>query len=169
MRVLDVAFAFPVILLAMTLVAVFGPSIPNLILTIGLIYTPAMARVVRAPVLAVKRIDYVEAIRSVGAADGRIVFRHVLPNILSPVIVQTTLALSRAIFTETALSFLGVGPPPPDPTWGSMLSQSRQFMEFAPWTAVAPGVAITIATMTFILIGNGLRDRLDPRRTRARV
>jgi peptide/nickel transport system permease protein len=163
MRLLDVVFAFPVILLAIAVVAVLGPSVPNLVLTIGIIYMPAMARVVRAPVLSVKRWEYVEAGRALGATGFGIVLRHIVPNILSPVIVEASLALSRAIYTETALSFLGLGPPPPNPTWGSMLAQSRQFMEFAPWTALAPGLAIGLATMTFILLGNGLRDYLDPR------
>ncbi len=164
MRVLDVVFAFPVILLAIAIVAVLGPSVPNLVLTIGLIYTPSMARVVRGPVLSVKRLEYVEAGRALGAGGVGLVVRHVLPNILPPVIVETSLALSRAIFTETALSFLGLGPPPPNPTWGSMLAQSRQFMEFAPWTVIVPGSAIALATMAFLLMGNGLRDYLDPRR-----
>ncbi len=163
MRLLDVLFAFPVILLAIAVVSVLGANVPNLILTIGIIYTPAMARVVRAPALSIKRWEYVEAARVIGAGGVAIVLRHILPNILPPVIVETSLALSRAIFTETALSFLGLGPPPPNPTWGSMLAQSRQFMEFAPWTVLAPGVAIALATMTFILLGNGLRDYLDPR------
>jgi peptide/nickel transport system permease protein len=163
MRLLDVLYAFPVILLAIAVVSVLGASVPNLILTIGIIYTPAMARVVRAPTLSIKSWEYVEAARVIGAGGVAIVLRHILPNILPPVIVETSLALSRAIFTETALSFLGLGPPPPNPTWGSMLSQSRQFMEFAPWTVLAPGVAIALATMTFILLGNGLRDFLDPR------
>jgi peptide/nickel transport system permease protein len=163
MRLLDVLFAFPVILLAIAVVSVLGANVPNLILTIGIIYTPALARVVRAPTLSIKRWEYVEAARVVGATSVAVVVRHILPNILPPVIVETSLALSRAIFTETALSFLGLGPPPPNPTWGSMLSQSRQFMEFAPWTVLAPGVAIALATMTFILLGNGLRDYLDPR------
>lgn len=103
--------------------------------------------------------EHVEAGRALGATGSGIVLRHILPNILSPVIVETSLALSRAIYTETALSFLGLGPPPTNPTWGSMLAQSRQFMEFAPWTALAPGLAIALATMTFILLGNGLRER----------
>jgi peptide/nickel transport system permease protein len=119
--------------------------------------------VVRAPTLSIKRWEYIEAAHVIGAGGVAIVLRHILPNILPPVIVETSLALSRAIFTETALSFLGLGPPPPNPTWGSMLAQSRQFMEFAPWTVLAPGVAIALATMTFILLGNGLRDYLDPR------
>jgi peptide/nickel transport system permease protein len=163
MRLIDMVFAFPVILLAMAIVGVLGASVPNLVLTIGLVYTPPMTRVIRGPVLAVKRLEYVEAARVIGAGHVRIVFRHILPNVASPVIVETSLALSRAIFTETALSFLGLGPPPPNPSWGSMLAQSRQFMEFAPWTVLAPGLAITAATMTFILLGNGLRDYLDPR------
>lgn len=162
-RGLDIFFAFPALLLAIALVAALGPSVPNLILTIGVIYSPRMARVVRAPVLQVKAMDYVTAARTLGADERRLLLGHILPNIPAPIIVETALALSRAMITETSLSYLGLGAPPPDPTWGSMLAQSRQFMEFAPWTAVAPGVAITVTVMSFMLIGNGLRDWLDPR------
>ncbi|MBI3980000.1 MAG: ABC transporter permease [Chloroflexi bacterium] len=163
-RVLDVFFAFPALLLAIALVSALGPSVQNLILVIGIVYTPGMARVARGPVLAVKETEFVTAARTIGAGHVRVLVRHILPNILSPIIVETALALSRGILIETALSFLGLGAPPPNPTWGSMLAQSRQFMEFAPWTAVAPGVAIMLAAMSFVLIGNGLRDLLDPRR-----
>lgn len=161
MRLLDVLFAFPPFLLAIVMVAVLGPSVPNLILTIAIIYTPRLARVVRGPVLSVKRWDHVEAARSVGVGEFRIVIKHVLPIVFSPVLVETSLTLSRAIFTVTALSFLGLGPPPPDPNWGGMLNEGRQFMELAPLTVIVPAVAIVFATLAFIALANGLRELLD--------
>ncbi len=161
MRVLDVVFAFPVFLLAIAVVAALGPTVPNLILTIAIVYTPAMARVVRGPVLSVKEWDHVEAARSVGVSELRLVLRHVLPMVISPIVVATSLTLSHTIFTVTALSFLGLGPPPPDPNWGGMLSEARQFMELAPLTVVGPATAIVFATLTFIVLANGLREVLD--------
>ncbi len=161
MRLLDVVFAFPVLLLAIAVVAALGPTVPNLILTIAIVYTPAMARVVRAPVLSVKQWDHVEAARSVGMSELRLVLRHILPIVVSPILVATSLTLSQTIFTVTALSFLGLGPPPPDPNWGGMLSEARQFMELAPLTVVGPALAIVFATLTFIIIANGLREVLD--------
>jgi len=161
MRLLDVIFAFPVFLLAIAVVAALGPTVPNLILTIAIVYTPAMARVVRGPVLSVKRWDHVEAARSVGVGEFAIALRHVLPMVISPILVQTSLILSNTIFTVTALSFLGLGPPPPDPNWGSMLAEARQFMELAPLTVIGPAVAIVFASLTFIVLANGLRELLD--------
>ncbi|CAN5323496.1 ABC transporter permease [soil metagenome] len=164
MRLLDVLFAFPGILLAMVIVTILGPSIRNLILTIGILYTARMARIIRAPILAVKNYDYVEAARAIGSKDSRIVIKHVIPNASSPVIVEVTIALGQVILTETALSFLGLGPPPPNPSWGAMLSQNRQFMEFASWTVLAPGAAIIVTVASFLMLGHGLRRMLDPRR-----
>ena len=161
MRLLDVVFAFPVFLLAIAVVAALGPTVKNLILTIAVVYTPAMARVVRGPVLSVKRWDHVEAARSVGVGEFAIALRHVLPLVVSPILVQTSLTLANSIFTVTALSFLGIGPPPPDPNWGGMLSEARQFMELAPLTVVGPAAAIVFATLTFIVLANGLREMLD--------
>jgi peptide/nickel transport system permease protein len=161
MRILDVVFAFPVFLLAIAVVAALGPTVPNLILTIAIVYTPAMARVVRGPVLSVKQWDHVEAARSIGVSELRLVLRHVLPMVVSPIVVATSLTLSHTIFTVTALSFLGLGPPPPDPNWGGMLSEARQFMELAPLTVVGPAAAIIFATLTFIVLANGLREILD--------
>jgi ABC-type dipeptide/oligopeptide/nickel transport system permease subunit len=161
MRILDVVFAFPVFLLAVAVVAALGPTVPNLILTIAIVYTPAMARVVRGPVLSVKQWDHVEAARSVGVGELRLVLRHVLPMVISPIVVATSLTLSQTIFTITALSFLGLGPPPPDPNWGGMLSEARQFMELAPLTVIGPAAAIVFATLTFIVLANGLRELLD--------
>jgi peptide/nickel transport system permease protein len=161
MRVLDVVFAFPVFLLAIAVVAALGPTVPNLILTIAVVYTPTLARVVRAPVLGIKRWDHVEAARSVGVGEFAIAVRHVLPMAVSPILVQTSLTLANTIFTVTALSFLGLGPPPPDPNWGSMLAEARQFMELAPLTVIGPAFAIVFASLTFIVLANGLREILD--------
>lgn len=161
MRVLDVVFAFPVFLLAIAVVAALGPTTPNLILTIAIVYTPILARVVRGPVLSVKRWDHVEAARSVGIGEFRLVTRHVLPMVISPIVVETSLTSAHTIFTVTALSFLGLGPPPPDPNWGGMLAEARQFMELAPLTVIGPAAAIVFATLTFIVLANGLRETLD--------
>lgn len=163
MRLLDVVFAFPVFLLAIAVVAALGPSTRNLILTIAIVYTPVLARVVRGPVLSIRRWDHVDAARSMGATEGRIMFRHVLPSAVTPILVETSLTMSAAIFTVTALSFLGLGPPPPDPNWGSMLSEGRQFMELAPFAVLGPAAAIVFATLTFILLSNGLREWRDVR------
>lgn len=163
MRVLDVIFAFPVFLLAIAVVAALGASTWNLILTIALVYTPALARVVRGPVLSIRRWEHVDAARSMGASEARIMFRHVLPPAVTPILVEVSLTMSSAIFTITALSFLGLGPPPPDPNWGGMLSEGRQFMELAPFTVVGPALAIVFATLTFILLSNGLREWRDVR------
>lgn len=164
MRILDIFLAFPGLLLAISVVAVLGPSIPNLIITIAILYTPRMARIVRGPVLSIKQREFIGAARVSGAGDWRIIRRHILPNVLSPVIVDATLSASQAIITESALAYLGLGAPPPTPSWGEMLSSSRQFMTSAPWNALFPGLAIVYATTSFIILGNGLRDLFDPRR-----
>lgn len=164
MRILDIFLAFPGLLLAIAVVSVLGPSIPNLIITIAILYTPRMARIVRAPVLSIKELEFISAARVSGAGDWRIIRRHIMPNGLAPVIVDATLSASQAIITESALSYLGLGAPPPTPSWGEMLSSSRQFMTSAPWSALFPGLAIFYATTSFIVLGNGLRDLFDPRR-----
>lgn len=164
MRILDIAFAFPVILLAVAIVAVLGPDVRNLILTIGLIYSPVFARVARAPILVIREQEYVQAAQNLGASPWRIITRHILPNSITPVIVEASLNLSRALITESALAFLGLGVPPPTPTWGGMMSQNRQFLEFAPWAVIGPGLAIMLASTAFLFIGTGLRQLLDPRR-----
>jgi peptide/nickel transport system permease protein len=163
-RVLDVFFAFPAILLALGIVAALGADPKNVILAIGIVYTPIFARVVRGPVLALKAQDFVEAARAIGATRVRIVLRHILPNLLSILVVQITLALSWAVLTEGALSFLGLSAQPPAPSWGVMLNEGRQYLEFATHLAVFPGLAIMIAVLGFNLLGDGLRDALDPRR-----
>ncbi len=163
MRVMDLFFAFPAILLAMAIVAALGPGANNTILAISVVYMPIFARVARGPVLSVKAMEFVTAARCIGAGDERILARHILPNITAPLIVQISLALSWSILTEAGLSFLGLGAQPPEPSWGSMLSEARSLLELAPWMAVYPGVAIMLCVLGFNLLGDGLRDVLDPR------
>jgi peptide/nickel transport system permease protein len=163
-RVLDVFFAFPAILLALGIVAALGPNPRNVIIAIAVVYTPIFARVVRGPVLALKARDFVEAARAVGARGSRIVVRHIVPNLLSTLVVQVSLALSWSVLTEGALSFLGLSAQPPAPSWGVMLNEGRQYLEFATHLALFPGLAIMIAVLGFNLLGDGLRDALDPQR-----
>ena len=163
-RVMDVFFAFPAILLALGIVAALGPDPANVIVAIAVVYTPIFMRVVRGPVLALKARDFVEAARTIGATRTRIVLRHIVPNLLSTLIVQVSLALSWAVLTEGALSFLGLSAQPPAPSWGVMLSEGRQYLEFATHLAIFPGLAIMIAVLGFNLLGDGLRDALDPQR-----
>ncbi|HEV8441474.1 MAG TPA: ABC transporter permease [Methylomirabilota bacterium] len=163
MRLVDVLMAFPTLLLALAVVATLGPSLPHLVAAITLAYIPIFSRIVRGSVLSVKQNEFVQASRALGAGDGRIMMRAILPNVLAPVIVQATFNLSTAIMVEAALSFLGLGVQPPAASWGSMLSESRSFMELDPWLAIAPGAAITAAVLGFNLFGDGLRDILDPR------
>ena len=163
MRCLDVIFAFPLILLAMVLVAMLGPSMQNLVFAISFIYSAIFARIVRGSVLSIKEKEFVEGIRSAGARDYQIIFFFILPNILSPVIVQATFNLSLVIMIEAALSFLGLGVQPPMPSWGGMLNESRRFMELGPWLTVFPGLAIMFSVLAFNTMGDALRDALDPR------
>jgi peptide/nickel transport system permease protein len=163
MRVMDMFFAFPAILLALTIVAALGPGASNTILAIAVVYTPIFARVARGPVLSLRQMEFVEAARATGDRLPRILLRHILPNAIAPIIVQISLALSWAMLTEAGLSFLGLGTIPPAPSWGSMLSDSRKLMEIAPWMAVFPGLAIMLGVLGFNLLGDGLRDALDPR------
>jgi peptide/nickel transport system permease protein len=163
MRVVDTMFAFPSLLLALAIIGVLGPSLTNAMIAIGIVYSPTYARLMRASVLAASANDYVVAVRALGAGDRRIMTRHVLPNVMAPLIVQTTLSLSAAILTEASLSFLGLGTQPPDPSWGTMLGAGRKYMETAPWVAIFPGLAITVTVLGFNLLGDGLRDALDPR------
>ena len=168
MRGIDVLMAFPSLLLALAVVATFGASLGNLIAAITIAYVPIFSRVVRGTVLSVKQNEYVAASRALGAGDIRLMTRAILPNVLAPVIVQATFNLSTAIMIEAALSFLGLGVQPPAPSWGTMLSEARNFMELDPWLAIAPGSAITVAVLGFNLFGDGLRDLLDPRLRGAR-
>ncbi len=163
MRVMDSILAFPAILLAIAIMALLGPSTGNVMVAIGIVYTPVFARVVRGATLSVKACDYVEAARALGAGELRILLRHVLPGTLDPAIVQTSLALAYAILAEAALSFLGLGTQPPEPTWGSMLSFGRQWIQEAPWFTFFPGLAIFLTVLSLNLVGDGLRDALDPR------
>ena len=163
MRLLDIIFAFPMLLLALVLVAVLGPSLRNVLIAIGFVQHARFARIVRGSVLAVKEKEYIEGIRSVGARGFTVISRFILPNVLSPVIVQATWGLSIAIMLEAALSFLGLGTQPPMPSWGLMLNESRRFMELAPWMTIFPGLSIMFAVLGFNLMGDALRDALDPR------
>lgn len=162
MRVMDVLLAFPIILLAIGVLAVLGPGSMNTALAIGIVYTPIFARLARGPALSVLSWDYVAAARALGGRGPRIMFRHVGPNILAPILVQTTLSLSTAILVEAALSFLGLGTQPPSPSLGLMLSDSRNYMLISPWVSIFSGLAILVASLGFNLFGDGLRDLLDP-------
>ena len=163
MRLMDVLLTFPAILLALAVIAILGQATVNIVVAIGLVYIPQFARIARAAVLSVKELEFVEAGRALGLTSLRLLVRHVLPNITSPLIVQSTLSLSLAVLYESALTFLGMGTQPPTPSWGLMLNAGRRFMELAPWTTVAPGLAIMFLVLGFNLLGDGLRDMLDPR------
>ncbi|MFC4025056.1 ABC transporter permease [Oceanobacillus longus] len=163
MRIMDVFFAFPDILLALTIVAVLGPSVTNTMIAIGIVFTPVFTRIVRGAVIGVKQNEYITNAVAIGVSPFKIIFKHITPNIMAPFIVQITLGLSGAILTEAALSFLGLGVQPPDPSWGSMLDASRTYMEFAPWTILFPTAAIVFTIFCFNLFGDSLRDILDPK------
>lgn len=162
MRVMDMLLSMPPLVLAIVITAVLGPSLTNVMLAIGIVYSPTFARVARGPTLAVVQRPYIEAARAIGASSLAIVLRHVLPNVAAPILVQATVSLSTAILTEAALSFLGLGTQPPTASWGLMLSASRQYMLIDPWIAVLPGSAIGVTVLGFNLLGDGLRDVLDP-------
>ncbi len=162
MRLMDVIFAFPDILLAIAIMAVLGSSLRNVMLAIGIVYIPIFARTTRAMVLTVKEQPYVEAARSIGVSGMRLAARHILPNAAAPILVQVTLLLGFAIVVEAALSFLGLGTQPPNPSWGIMLSDGRGFMEVAPWLAIFPGVTVFLAVLSFNIVGDALREALDP-------
>ena len=162
MRLMDVLLAFPIILLAIGILAVAGPGTANTALAIGVVYLPVFARLARGPALSVLSWEYVAAARALGARGWRIIFRHVAPNIFAPIMVQTTLSLSTAILVEASLAFLGLGTQPPTPSLGLMLSDSRDFMLLSPWTSVFSGLAILVASLGFNLLGDSLRDLLDP-------
>lgn len=164
MRMVDAMLAIPFLILAIALAAFLGPSLANAMIAIGVSQTPIFARLTRGQVLAVKHEDYIEAARAVGNPQYRIVLRHILPNIVPPLLVQATLAAASAIIAEAALSFLGLGEQPPDPSWGSMLNTAKNFISQAPWMALWPGLAIFLLVLSLNLFGDGLRDALDPRR-----
>ncbi|MCA0375039.1 MAG: ABC transporter permease [Gemmatimonadetes bacterium] len=166
MRLADVTLAFPSLLLLIAMAAAFEPSLTVVCVVIGVVGWAAMARLVRGQVLVVRELEYVQALRALGARDTRIVLRHVLPNVLAPVVIAATLGIAGAIMAEAALSFLGLGVQPPTPSWGAMIADGRDLAQLrsAPWTSLAPGVAIGLAVLGFNLLGDALRDALDPRR-----
>jgi peptide/nickel transport system permease protein len=162
MRFMDILLAFPIILLAIAVLAVLGPGSLNTALAIGIVYLPIFARLARGPALSILSWDYVAAVRALGGGATRVIFRHVAPNLVAPILVQTTLSLSTAILVEASLSFLGLGTQPPTPSLGLMLSDSRDYMLLSPWVSVFSGLAILLASLGFNLFGDGLRDLLDP-------
>jgi peptide/nickel transport system permease protein len=163
MRVVDVLFSFPPLLLAIFIMGILGEKTYNVIIAIGIVYTPQFARLVRAGVLSIKNLDFIQSAIAIGGGKLHILSKHIFPNILIPIIVQISLCLSLGILLESALSFLGLGVQPPYPSWGNMLSSARRFMIIAPWTAIFPGLAIVLLVLGFNLLGDGLRDLLDPR------
>ena len=163
MRIIDAMLAIPFLILAIALAAFLGPNLTNAMIAIGVSQMPIFARLTRGQVLAVKHEDYIEAARAVGNPHWRIVLRHIFPNIVPPLLVQATLATAAAIIAEASLSFLGLGQQPPAPSWGSMLNTAKNFISQAPWMAVWPGLAIFSLVLSFNLLGDGLRDALDPR------
>lgn len=162
-RCLDVMLAFPGILLALAIISALGPSLINVTIAVGVFSIPLFARIVRGSTMEVKKLEYIDAIRTLGANDLIIIFRHILPNILSPIIVQGSLRLATAILSAAGLSFLGLGAQPPSPEWGAMLSSGRDFIFSAPYMAIFPGLMISVLVLGFNLFGDGLRDALDPR------
>lgn len=165
MRLADVTLAFPTLLLLIAMVAAFQPSLTVVLVTIGVVGWAGMARLVRGQVLVVRQLEYVQAVRALGAGDSRILLRHLLPNVIAPVVIAATLGVAGAIMAEAALSFLGLGVQPPTPSWGAMIADGRDLAQLrdAPWTSVFPGVAIGAAVLGFNLLGDALRDALDPR------
>ena len=167
MRVVDAMMSFPDILLAIALVAVLGASMSNVIIALSIVYTPRVARVVRASALVVRELLFIEAARALGISTWRILFIHVLQNVASPILVQATFIFAYAILAEAGLSFLGVGVPPALPTWGTMIASSQQFVHRAIWLALFPGIAIVLAALSLQMVGDGFRDLLDPKLRKA--
>ncbi|WP_420596623.1 nickel transporter permease [Deinococcus sp.] len=163
MRLTDALLALPFLVLAIALAAILGPSLQNTMIAIAVVTAPAFARITRGEVLSQRGRDYVQAAQALGAKDSRLIVRHLLPNISGALIVQTSLAVANAILAESSLSFLGLGVQPPTPSWGSMLNAARGYLADAPWMAVFPGLAIFLAVLAFNLLGDGLREALDPR------
>jgi peptide/nickel transport system permease protein len=166
MRVVDAMLAFPFLVLAITLAAVLGPNLQNAMLAIAVVSAPVFARLARGQVLSERERDYIQAAHALGSSDARIVLRHLLPNIAGPIIIQASLSVAGAILAESSLSFLGLGVQPPTPSWGEMLNTARGYLRDAPWTAIAPGSLIFVSVLAFNLLGDGLRDALDPRGNR---
>jgi len=162
MRLMDILFAFPAILLALALVVVLGPDVRNVIIALAIIYVPRFARITRSATLALRSEAFIEAARALGGGRVRLISLYILPNIMSPIIVQATITIAFAILSEASLSFLGMGIQPPQPSWGAMLSEGRTYLEQYPHLTIFPGVAIMLAVLGFNLLGDGLRDILDP-------
>ncbi len=162
-RTLDVVFAFPSILLALAIVGMLGPGLTNTMIAIGVVYIPVYARLARATTLSMRGSEFVTAAVASGANDLRILRTHILPNIAPPLVIQTSLSLSLAILAEASLSFLGLGTQPPDPSWGTMVNTGQRMIELSPWPVVFPGLAIIVAVLSLNLLGDGIRDALDPR------
>ncbi len=160
---IDVSWAFPTVLMAIFLVATLGPGLVNVMIAVGLVYWGGFARVVRGQVLSLREWEYVNATRAIGARDSRIILKHILPNVVAPVIVMATLMMGDAILIEATLSFLGMGAQPPTPSWGSILAGGRTYLRLAPWVSMFAGMAIMLTVLGFNLLGDGLRDALDPR------
>ncbi len=162
-RIFDIMFSFPDILLALVIMAILGPSTTNVMIAIGIVYTPIFGRIARGSAIAVRNAAYVETAKSIGVGNTMIMLRHVLPNIAPPLIIQTTLSFAFAILAEAALSFLGLGVEPDAPSWGIMLNEGKDWMAHGWWVAVFPGIAITLAVLSFNVLGDGLRDAMDPK------
>ena len=163
MRLMDALMAFPGVLLAIALASVLGPSVGDVVIALTVTYAPRTARIARAAVLVVRRMEYIDAARVAGAGHLRIILRHILPNSLAPLIVQMTFIFAVSILAEAVLSFVGVGPPPPTPSWGNIIADGRGYIPTAPWISIFPGLVIAITVLGVNLIGDGLRDVLDPR------
>ena len=163
MRINDALMAFPAVLLAIGVTAVLGPSVNDVIIALGIVYTPRTARIVRSSVIVLREMEYVQAAVAAGAGHWRILRRHILPNAMAPLIVQLSFLFAYAVLTEATLSFLGVGAVPPTPTWGNIMAEGRQYMVDAPWIITIPGAALMITVLGLNLLGDGLRDVLDPR------
>jgi peptide/nickel transport system permease protein len=161
--IMDALISFPTLLLAIGFMAVMGPGVNNIIIALALVFIPTYGRVVRGSVLSIRQKEYIEAARNAGSGDLKIIFLHVLPNTMAPLIVVTTISVANAILIEAALSFLGLGVPPPAPSWGNILSDGRNFISQAPWLTIFPGLAITLTVLGFNTLGDGLRDVLDPK------
>ncbi|GAB3801100.1 ABC transporter permease [Virgibacillus kimchii] len=162
-RIFDILLAFPSILLAIAIVAILGPSLENALIAIAIINIPIFGRLVRSRVISLREEEYIMAAKAQGMKNGRIIFHHILPNSIAPIIVQSTLGFGTAILEAAALGFLGLGAQPPTPEWGQMLASSREFIQLAPWTLIMPGLSIMLVVLGFNLIGDGLRDALDPK------
>jgi peptide/nickel transport system permease protein len=163
MRFMDALMAFPPLLLALAITAALGPSATNVVIALSVPYVPRIARLVRASVLTIRELDFVSAARAIGAGNLRIVLRHVLPNCLAPLVVQLTFVFAYAVLNEAALSFIGLGPPPPAPSWGNIITDGRDYLREAWWICLFPGIAISLTVLGLNLLGDGLRDLIDPR------